>query len=111
MFKNDFEKKKKYMENFPDDSIEIAIYRILEKDFTQEDLELAYVHGLIPMDQLEDGVWYQGHCRNASKAKWDVERKVFVYTRHKFNMTYDEDIVPPELDEGFDIFVAVKKLD
>lgn len=90
---------------------EVMIYKILQRNFTPEDLQKAYDEGLIPMEKLEDGALYKGHCRNASKARWNAERKVFVYTRYKFSLTYEEDIEPPELDRGFDIFIAVEKLD
>lgn len=100
----------KFMDIFPDDKKDIAIYRILRKNFGQEELAFAYEQGLIPIDQLEDGGWYRGHCRNAGKARWDAARQVFVYMRTKFMDTFEEDIKPPELDDGFDIFVAVEKI-
>lgn len=101
----------KFMEIFPDDKKEVGIYRILGKKITQEDLEYAYSIGLIPMSELEDGVIYRGYCRNASKARWNAGSKTFTYMRYKFTMKFEEEIVPPELDEGYDIFVAVEKLE
>lgn len=52
----------------------------------------------IPKNQLEVGKTYIGHCRNASEAVWTGE--VFVYKRHKFGGTFDEEINHPEDDDG-----------
>lgn len=99
------------MEYFTNPPKGVKIYKILHRNFTPEDLQKAYDEGLIPMDKLEDGVLYKGHCRNASKARWNAEKQVFVYSRYKFGRVFDEDIEPPERDRGFDIFIAVEKID
>lgn len=63
----------------------------------------------IPKDQLEEGAWYEGKCRNASKAQW--ERGKFHYQRYKFGHWFHEEIECPEDDTGFDVFFAFKKID
>ena len=65
---------------------------------------------MLHISELEDGKMYVGSCRNASKAKWIKERQCFEYDRTKFGSTFKEDINHPENDEGFDIFVPVKKI-
>lgn len=62
----------------------------------------------IPKDQLEVGARYVGTCRNATDALWNG--KVFLYTRHKFGHTFQEEIECPEDDRGFDVFFAQEKL-
>ena len=64
--------------------------------------------GAIPKSQLEVGKTYLGDCRNASKATWNG--KVFTYQRTKFSFTYNEEINHFEDDNGFDLFVPLKKL-
>jgi len=86
------------------------IYRDLPKPVNAETLAKAIENGLIAKKDLEDGATYVGTCRNASKAVWHADKQRFTYIRHKFGSSFDEDIVHPEDDEGFDIFVAVRKL-
>lgn len=64
--------------------------------------------GGIPKSQLVKGATYEGDCRNASKAVWNG--KTFVYERHKFYDTFDEEINHFEDDDGYDVFVPLKKL-
>ena len=69
------------------------------------DLEGAVAAGMIPLQDLEDGVLYAGTCRNAQQARWDAARQKFVYKRTKFGSTFNEDINHPEHDDGYDLFV------
>ena len=64
--------------------------------------------GGIPKDQLEIGATYIGDCRNASKAIWDGNQ--FIYMRTKFNHTYEETINHFQEDDGYDLFVPIKKI-
>ena len=74
--------------------------------FSTSDLQKAYAYAsLIPKVELIDGQWYAGDCRNASKARWDSKRNVFVYIRHKFGHSFDETIRHPEDDDGYDLFL------
>lgn len=61
---------------------------------------------IIPKKELIDGSYYYGDCRNASVARWDGQREVFVYWRSKFGDTFLEDIKCPEDDEVYDVFIA-----
>lgn len=65
--------------------------------------------GAIPKSQLVVGANYLGNCRNASKAKWLGDR--FEYQRYKFGFTYSEYINHFQDDDGYDVFVPIKKLE
>lgn len=90
-----------------------AIYHTLSRGnmelHREESLQKAIENGMIPRNQLQDGIRYVGYCRNASVATWNAEQGKFVYDRHKFGSVFKEEIVHPEDDEGFDIFVPVKE--
>ena len=78
---------------------------------TTEQLEAAYKTGMIPKNELQDGVRYLGTCRNADEAIWYADKQRFTYIREKFGSTFPEDIVCPEDDIGFDVFCAVAILE
>jgi hypothetical protein len=71
-----------------------------------EELEAAYKEGLPRIDQLEDGVVYEGRCRNASKAIWNKQLGKFIYVRQKFGSRFLESINHPANDDGFDLFLT-----
>jgi hypothetical protein len=85
------------------------IYNILREN-SPENKEEAYRLGMLRKEQLEDGSYYLGHCRNASVAKWNFLKNKFVYMRDKWGSHYAEDIVHIEDDECFDIFVPIEKV-
>jgi hypothetical protein len=58
----------------------------------------------IPKDQLKEGQWYFGKCRNADYAQWKDGK--FVYVRYKFGDTFLDEVECPEDDRGFDVFFA-----
>lgn len=60
--------------------------------------------------ELEDGVTYEGNCRNASKAVWNAEKQRFIYMRFKFGDTFEEEINHPEDDDGYDVFKPFRKI-
>lgn len=62
----------------------------------------------IPKEQLEEGAWYKGKCRNNSVA-WYVGGK-FHYLRYKFGNVFAEELPCPEDDQGFDVFFAQEKI-
>lgn len=74
-------------------------------------LEAAVAAGMIPKAGLVDGATYEGYCRNASEAVWHAENERFTYMRTKWHTTFEEDIVHPQDDEGFDVFVPVRRID
>lgn len=63
--------------------------------------------GAIPKSQLEVGATYIGSCRNASEAVWLGDK--FEYQRYKFGDTFPETINHFEDDNGYDLFVPIKK--
>ena len=60
----------------------------------------------IPKSELRNGITYQGNCRNADEAIWDVD--AFIYMRYKFGSTYPETINHYEDDDGYDVFVPIE---
>ena len=86
----------------------LAIYRSC---FSRRDepvrLALAYEHGMLRKEELVEGRYYEGYCRNATVAKWD--RNNFVIQRTKWNQTFPERLPHPEDVGNFDTFVPVKE--
>jgi hypothetical protein len=64
----------------------------------------------IPKSELKDGAYYEGSCRNASIARWNATKSIFLYNRRKFNDVFVEDINHPEDDNGFDLFYPEKEI-
>lgn len=64
--------------------------------------------GAIPKKDLEVGAEYIGDTRNTDKAKWNGEE--FVYIRYKFGFTFEDKINHFENDDGFALFVPLKKI-
>lgn len=64
--------------------------------------------GGIPKSELVKGATYEGNCRNASQAVWNGKR--FEYVRYKFGVEFVEKINHFEDDNGYDVFVPLKKL-
>jgi hypothetical protein len=81
------------------------------KDKAPDALEQAYKLGLIRKEDLEDGGYYAGHCRNAEVARWSKTHDCFIYMREKFRDIFPEKINHPANDNGFDLFIAFKKID
>jgi len=65
--------------------------------------------GAIPKENLEVGATYEGTCRNADKATWNG--KYFDYKRYKFGEWEDAKINHFQDDNGFDLFVPLKKVE
>jgi len=64
-----------------------------------------YIAKIAKID-LVHGAYYTGRCRNASEARWNADKQVFVYWRTKFDHTFLEEINHPEDDKMFDVFVV-----
>lgn len=64
--------------------------------------------GAISKDKLEIGAIYEGNCRNTDKATWNG--KQFEYKRYKFGEWQDDKINHFQDDNGYDLFVPIKKL-
>ena len=65
--------------------------------------------GAIPKENLEVGATYEGTCRNADKATWNG--KCFDYKRYKFGEWEDAKINHFQDDNGYDLFVPIKKVE
>lgn len=98
------------MEPFDVDNLDsIPEPPILEKELYDKYVIPNFIRcGAISKDKLIEGKTYLGTCRNASEAVWNG--KEFVYKRHKFGYTYDEDINHFQDDDGsgYDVFVPIK---
>ena len=65
---------------------------------------------LIPKEQLVDGAYYVGRCRNATIARWSTSNDCFYHWRIKFEQVVIEEIKHP-VDVGyFDVFRPVRVL-
>jgi hypothetical protein len=62
---------------------------------------------MIAKQELKDGQYYSGRCRNASVAKWDAKRNCFTYMRTKFCDRFAEDINHVDDKNGYDTFIPV----
>jgi hypothetical protein len=62
-------------------------------------------------EELEDGAYYVGHCRNASVARWNAEKQQFYHWREKWGIFSTETIKHPVDDEKFDVFLPHRKLE
>ena len=73
-------------------------------------LQDYYDAGVIRKEDLVDGAYYQGICRNASVAKWDAKGNCFWYMRTKWDYSFQEDINHMADDNGYDLFIPFVKL-
>ena len=64
--------------------------------------------GAIPVDKLEDGVWYYGDYRNTTLGRWNAEDKKFGHWRWKFRWTWDT-CNHFQNDNGYAVFVPLRK--
>lgn len=62
----------------------------------------------IPKDQLEEGAFYLGKCRNSDTAQWKNGK--FHYRRTKFGTSFMEELECPEDDLGYDCFFPQEKI-
>ena len=75
----------------------------------------SHTEVVLPLEQLENGAYYHGSCRNATFARWNGDTKRFVYMREKFGNVYPEEIgywieVKPG-EHRFDEFKPYGKMD
>ena len=75
------------------------------------DVNAYYDAGVIRKDDLIDGAYYQGDCRNADVAMWDAKGNCFWYMRQKFTRRFKEQINHIADDDGYDLFMPFQKLD
>jgi hypothetical protein len=65
---------------------------------------------ILPREQLVDGTYYVGRCRNATIARWHAGRGVFLHWRKKFDWIFVEEIKHPVDEPNFDVFRVVRTL-
>lgn len=92
----------------PESRRALAIYRscVSRRDHPVR-LALAYEHGMLRKEELVEGRYYDGYCRNAVVGKWD--RNNFVIQRTKWGQTFPERLPHPEDVGNFDAFVPVRE--
>lgn len=77
----------------------------------QFDIQDYYDAGVVKKDDLIDGVYYQGICRNADVAKWDKQNNCFWYMRFKFHPPMLTEAINHMADDnGYDLFMPFQKL-
>jgi hypothetical protein len=64
--------------------------------------------GAIPKKDLIDGQVYIGNHRQCKIAKWNAEKNIFEYWRHKFTAIYIDNCNHFEDDNRFALFVPIK---
>jgi len=67
--------------------------------------------GVLRKEQLVDGKYYRGFCRNADVAMWDEKENCFWYMRHKFGDVFAEKINHLDDDNFHDLFVPVEEVE
>lgn len=83
----------------------------LPKPIEDYQYEILFKNGVLKKEELKDGKYYLGKCRNANVAKWDEQGKCFWYMRNKFGCTFPEKINHLQDDDGFDLFVPLKEVE
>ena len=79
-----------------------------KRDFDVDDY---YKLGVLKKDDLVDGAYYFGTCRNADIAKWDAKGNCFWYMRYKVGLAFSEKINHISDDNKFDLFVPFQRID
>lgn len=66
---------------------------------------------ILPKNELTDGAYYKGRCRNATIARWNSQENCFYHWREKFTAVFIETIkYPADEDPWFDVFFPVEQL-
>ena len=65
---------------------------------------------ILSKEQLVDGTYYIGRCRNATIARWSAARGCFFHWRQKFDRIFVEEIKHPIDEEHYDVFRVVREL-
>ena len=110
------------------DDLQHKVYRFIrDNKLTPENMAKLVEIGMVPKDQLVDRAFYYGICRNAFIAQW-IEKPgwpdkdklpnnrpldhgpCFYHMREKFGKIFVETINHPEDDNGFDLFIPLKRI-
>jgi uncharacterized protein (DUF433 family) len=67
---------------------------------------------ILAKENLRDGAYYKGRCRNATVARWNAGEQCFFHWRKKFDRIYIQTIKYPtdETDWFLDVFDVVQEL-
>ena len=79
-----------------------------EKEYREIVVKNLIRCGAIPKSELVTGAVYAGSCRNSDTATWNG--KEFEYTRWKFGTSYVDSVNHFEDDDGYDLFVPIRKV-
>jgi len=66
--------------------------------------------GMIPLKDLQDKSYYYGICRNTRIARWVNSANCFLYIREKHKSFHMAEINHPANDNGFDLFIPLRKI-
>jgi hypothetical protein len=83
----------------------------LPRNSTDLTFDRYYDAGVMRKDQLVDGGYYFGVCRNSSVAKWDVNNDCFQYMRYKWGRNFLDTIKYMTDDDHYDVFMPFEKID
>ena len=96
------QKKKKY--------IELRHYIRSRRNIGTDELKELKKMGMIPLEDLQDKSYYYGICRNTRIAQWVKSESCFFYMREKHKSFYIAEINHPANDNGFDLFIPLRKI-
>lgn len=99
------------MEPFKDsyDIPDIPVFDDSEKEFYRNVVIPNLIRcGAIPKADLEVGAFYIGDTRNTDVAMWNGRQ--FEYRRNKFGMSFTDTVNHFEDDDGYALFVPLKKV-
>lgn len=100
------------MEPFKDryDIPDIPVFDDSEKEFYRNVVIPNLIRcGAIPKADLEVGAFYIGDTRNTDVAMWNGRQ--FEYRRNKFGMSFTDTVNHFEDDDGYALFVPLKKIE
>ena len=90
----------------PDDVPEIP--KVDPEEYKKFYVPKLIAAGAIPKKDLVDDQCYLGQHRRATIAKWNAQKNVFEYWRHKFGQVYLDVCNHFEDDDGYALFVPIK---
>lgn len=93
--------------NTPEDIPELPV--VGKEEWNNFYIPILLRCGAIPKEWLEVDVEYIGNCRNSDRAVWKGDH--FEYERYKFGFTYTDKINHFQDDDGYDLFVPIKKVE
>lgn len=86
------------------------IYNSLSTPAKVEQIREAEKQGMIPKEKLVNDRYYLGESEEAEIARWDGERQLFWFLKHRIADVTLESVEHPEDDKGMDVFVPVLEI-